>query len=68
MYGYQVIKYIRQHLPGKKTIPIIALTAHAIKEEIEKCFFAGANDYVSKPFSPKELIQKIENWVSISQE
>ena len=54
-------------MPEKKSIPIIALTAHAIKEEIEKCFFAGANDYVSKPFSPQELINKIENWVTTSK-
>ncbi|QHT69903.1 response regulator [Rhodocytophaga rosea] len=68
MDGYQAIKYIRQHMAEKKTIPIIALTAHAIKEEIEKCFFAGVNDYVSKPFSPGELIRKIENWVATSHE
>lgn len=66
MDGYQAIKFIRHNMPEKKAIPIIALTAHAVKEEIEKCFFAGANDYVSKPFTPADLIKKIENWTVAS--
>ena len=40
-------------------IPIIALTANAVKGEKEKCFKAGMNEYVSKPFNPDELYNKI---------
>lgn len=64
MDGYQAIKFIRQNMPRQKSIPIIALTAHAVKDEIEKCFFAGANDYLAKPFTSAALIKKIENWTT----
>ena len=40
-------------------IPIIALTANAVKGEEEKCFKAGMNEFVSKPFNPDELYNKI---------
>jgi signal transduction histidine kinase/BarA-like signal transduction histidine kinase len=60
MDGYEAIQYIRQNMGIKSAIPIIALTAHATTEEVEKCYFAGANDYISKPFKPDELISKIK--------
>ncbi|MNW10692.1 hybrid sensory histidine kinase BarA [compost metagenome] len=44
----------------KGTIPIVAMTAHTIKGELEKCANIGMNDYISKPFDSKELYQKIE--------
>ena len=42
-------------------IPIIALTANASKQEEEKCLSIGINDYLAKPFRPKELFAKILN-------
>ncbi|MCP4747758.1 MAG: response regulator [Desulfobacteraceae bacterium] len=45
-------------------IPIIALTAHALKVDEERCLEAGMNDYLSKPIEPKELIKKIEQWLA----
>ncbi len=60
MDGYEAIQYIRQNMGIKSAIPIIALTAHATTEEVEKCYFAGANDYISKPFKPDELISKMK--------
>ncbi len=44
-------------------IPIIALTANAIKGENEKCFAAGMNDYISKPYQEEELLQKLIIWL-----
>jgi signal transduction histidine kinase/response regulator of citrate/malate metabolism len=44
-------------------VPIIALTANAIKGENEKCFDAGMNDYISKPYTEKELILKLVRWL-----
>jgi len=65
--GYAASKFIRENFEeNKKNIPIIALTAAAIKGEKEKCFAAGMNDYVSKPFKPDELIEKIQKLVTVS--
>lgn len=58
--GYQTMMLIRESTdPQLKAIPIIALTANAIDSEIQKCFSCGANDYLSKPFKPDSLYQKI---------
>jgi|GEM_PF-736035 len=57
MDGYEATHFIRQTL--KNEIPIIALTAHALPSEREKCIALGMNDYISKPFRPDELHDKI---------
>jgi signal transduction histidine kinase/CheY-like chemotaxis protein len=59
MDGYQATAYIRDEL--KKDIPIIAMTAHAMAGEREKCLSLGMNDYISKPFHTAELYEKIKN-------
>lgn len=47
-------------LPGSKgQIPIVAMTAHALKNEKENCLKIGMNDYISKPFDPEDLFNKI---------
>ena len=54
--GYTATKVIRNlHLEDKKNIPIIALTAHASKEEAERCLGIGMNAYVTKPFNTEFL-------------
>jgi two-component system, sensor histidine kinase len=57
MDGYEATRVIRNEL--KSNIPIIALTAHAMSGEKEKCLGLGMNDFVSKPFDQKELNDKI---------
>lgn len=57
MDGYEATTIIRKEL--KSNIPIIALTAHVLQEEREKCLALGMNEYVAKPFDPKELYNKI---------
>lgn len=65
MNGYQCIKEIRQSLPEpKKSIPVMAMTAHANKKERDKCISLGMNDYISKPFDPLDLKQKIVSLTS----
>jgi PAS domain S-box-containing protein len=60
MDGYEATRHIRKKMPEAKThIPIIAMTAHAITGEAEKCIHAGMNEYVSKPFDPKDLYHKV---------
>jgi signal transduction histidine kinase/DNA-binding response OmpR family regulator len=57
MDGYRATRYIRQII--KTDIPIIAMTADAIKGEEEKCYEAGMNAYISKPFDPNDLYNRI---------
>jgi PAS domain S-box-containing protein len=60
MDGFEASKFIRSNFqPPKANIPIIALTANAIKGDEEKCLEAGMNDYISKPFQPETLKNKI---------
>ena len=60
MDGYEATHHIRKVLPAPKcNIPIIAMTAHAISGEAQKCFDAGMDDYISKPFDVKVLHKKI---------
>ncbi len=55
MDGYETTAYIRTQLHQYDDLPIVAMTAHAIKDEKDKCLAIGMNDYISKPFDPKEL-------------
>jgi signal transduction histidine kinase/CheY-like chemotaxis protein len=56
MNGYEVTSFIREKLPVSRAgIPVIALTAHAMSSEEKKCYQAGMNGYISKPFNPKKL-------------
>lgn len=59
--GLLSTKAIREEL--KLKIPIIALTANAIKGEKERCLEAGMTDYLSKPFEEKQFLQKISFWL-----
>lgn len=62
MDGYTASEHIRLHV--NKHIPIIAMTAHAMPGEKEKCLSYGMNDYVSKPFNEKELLKKINYYLT----
>ena len=60
MGGMEATKIIREELPAhKSTIPIIAVTANALKGDKEKYLAAGMNDYISKPFEAGVLFSKI---------
>ena len=57
--GYEATSKIRAFSNGKSAIPIIAMTANVLKEEVERCYQAGMDDFIGKPFNTDELIQKI---------
>ncbi len=57
MDGYTATQYIRNDLHND--IPIIAMTADALKGEAERCFESGMNGYISKPFEPRDLFNEI---------
>ncbi len=59
MNGFEATEKIRQ-LPEYKEVPIIALTAFAMKGDREKCLEAGATDYIPKPIDSQEFIEKVK--------
>lgn len=59
--GIETTKQIRMELDS--SIPIIALTANAYKKEAERCLNAGMNDFISKPFEEKALVQMVATWL-----
>ena len=65
MDGFKATGKIREIEKSTSThTPIIAVTANAFPEDKEKCFTAGMDDYISKPFQPEELIRKIKMHLS----
>jgi PAS domain S-box-containing protein len=65
--GYEATERIRR-LPGKTgRVPIVALTAHAIQEELDRCLAVGMNDFITKPFRGEELQAKLERWLGVGE-
>ena len=62
MDGFEAIKRIRE-MPDYQTLPIIALTAKAMKKSREECLEAGANDYISKPINIDQLFSLMNVWL-----
>ncbi|MET4139100.1 response regulator [Pedobacter sp. UYP1] len=63
MDGYEAMRTIREKREYKK-LPIIALTAKAMKNDREKCIEAGANDYIAKPVDIDQLLSMLRVWLS----
>ncbi|WP_342304844.1 PAS domain S-box protein [Methanolobus sp. ZRKC5] len=70
MDGLEATRHIRDPLSAvlDHDIPIIAMTAHAMADDKKRCFEAGMDDYVSKPFSLQSLIDLIKKWSKAVQE
>ncbi|MFN2637239.1 MAG: HAMP domain-containing protein [Gemmatimonadaceae bacterium] len=62
MDGYETTKAIRE-MDQFKTLPIIALTAKAMKGDREKCIAAGASDYITKPVDTEQLLSLLRVWL-----
>ncbi|HHG86649.1 MAG TPA: response regulator, partial [Bacteroidetes bacterium] len=62
--GYEAARRIRAHADARvRETPIIALTAHALAEEVDRCLAAGMDEFISKPFQPDNLRAKIAHLV-----
>jgi CheY-like chemotaxis protein len=62
MDGYQTMEVIRAN-PSFRRLPIIALTAKAMKGDREKCLDAGASDYLAKPVNTEQLLSALRIWL-----
>lgn len=63
MNGFEATQAIRNLEGEKANIPIIAMTANVLKEEVDLCYQAGMNDFIGKPFDTGELLSKINNLI-----
>jgi Cu+-exporting ATPase len=64
MDGYEATERIRQ-LPAGAGLPIIAMTAHALVKERDKCLAGGMDDYLTKPISPQRLYAILLKWINL---
>jgi len=62
MDGYTAMREIRKQ-PAWRRLPIIALTAKAMKDDQDKCLAAGANDYIAKPLDVEKLLSLVRVWM-----
>jgi CheY-like chemotaxis protein len=62
MDGYETMREIRRD-SAFRTLPILALTAKAMKGDREKCLQAGASDYISKPVNTDQLLSLMRVWL-----
>ena len=63
--GYEVTRRIRAD-PTMRTIPIIAVTSYALTGDEAKAREAGCDDYVTKPYSPRQLLAKVKGYLAQS--
>jgi CheY-like chemotaxis protein len=64
MNGLEATRLIRtMNEPGLKNLPIIAMTAHVFKNDIEECLAAGMNDHIGKPFDISDMMEKLHKHI-----
>jgi PAS domain S-box-containing protein len=68
MDGLEATRAIREAEGEKCHTPIVAMTAHAMKGDRERCLEAGMDDYISKPIEPQELLKAINKWTASARQ
>lgn len=67
MNGYEITSEIRKYETEKgveNQVPIIAITANTLDNDRERCFEAGMNEYLSKPFTAEQLLEKVMHFLA----
>jgi len=62
MDGYEATGHIRELEGSGRRTPIIAMTANAMEGDRQRCFDAGMDDYIAKPFRPDDLARVLRRW------
>ena len=68
MDGYEATRTIRRGAEGRPRVPILAMTAHAMVGDREKCLAAGMDDYITKPIRREDLEKALDSWVARTDE
>lgn len=62
--GFEATRMIRQAPdPQRRNVPVVAMTANALKGDRERCLAAGMNDYLAKPVTLPDLARVLERWL-----
>ncbi len=67
MDGYEATRLIRRQWSAEE-LPIIAMTAHALSEEVQNCLDAGMNDHLAKPVDVEKLYSRLRRWLKVEGE
>jgi len=64
MDGYEVVRLIRKDAKNS-AVPVVALTAHAMKRDRERILASGCDDYISKPIDPDKVLACLDKWLAV---